>query len=361
MRKISLLSSFLGAAILASCSGGNAINGTVRGASDGDYVYLLDIDEEVDTLAKAKISAQKFSMEYTAESPQVLFLVYENDDYHYYSEIVVEKGNIDVKLDENSKVTGTPNNDLLAGLRDKLNKSQETYSKLVSDFANCRDSVLFLELDQKIKEMNKEYDNIINGFLNENINSVAGLYILEQTLPLFSEEQVKTFLESVSEENRQLEYYKRVEEKINKELSTNAGHEIIDFTMNDMDGVERRFSELIQEHQLTLVDFWATWCGPCMAEIPELRKFVEEFKDKDIQVVGISLDSDRNKWLKTIKKEKMNWTHLSDLKQWDNEAARLYNVQAIPCLMLVDRSGYIISKGASLEEVRASVLEVLGE
>jgi thiol-disulfide isomerase/thioredoxin len=102
-----------------------------------------------------------------------------------------------------------------------------------------------------------------------------------------------------------------------------------------------------------LVDFWASWCGPCRVENPNVVRAYQRFKNKNFTVLGVSLDKDKNKWLQAITEDKLNWPHVSDLKFWQNEVAKLYQVASIPQNYLLDPEGKIIGKnlrGAALDE-----------
>ena len=104
---------------------------------------------------------------------------------------------------------------------------------------------------------------------------------------------------------------------------------------------------------VVLVDFWASWCGPCRQENPNVVKAYEKFKDRGFDILGVSLDDNKDKWLKAVEADKLTWTHVSDLKGWKNAAADLYGVRAIPQNVLIDPKGKIIAKnlrGDKLEE-----------
>jgi thiol-disulfide isomerase/thioredoxin len=102
-----------------------------------------------------------------------------------------------------------------------------------------------------------------------------------------------------------------------------------------------------------LVDFWAKWCGPCRQENPNVVRLYNRYKDKGFTVYGVSLDRNKTDWLKAIEEDKLTWTHVSDLKYWQSDAAKLYNITAIPFSLLLDPDGKIIAKnlrGPSLEK-----------
>ena len=119
----------------------------------------------------------------------------------------------------------------------------------------------------------------------------------------------------------------------------------ISFTMNDIEGKTISVKDEFTKHTITVIDFWASWCGPCRQEIPDLVKTYKKYKDKGLGIIGVSLDEDEEQWKNAIKEMNMSWLQLSDLQGWDNSAAQMYGIQSIPFTIIVDNNGSVINAG----------------
>lgn len=151
-----------------------------------------------------------------------------------------------------------------------------------------------------------------------------------------------------------LDFGKRLEE-ISK---TVIGQPAPEIALPDPEGKEIRLSSLRGKY--VLIDFWASWCGPCRRENPNVVRIYNRFKDKDFEILGVSLDRDKEQWLKAIKEDGLHWIHVSDLKFWQSAVVPLYRIQGIPMTVLVDKNGIIIDKnlrGQALEERLAELLQ----
>lgn len=119
----------------------------------------------------------------------------------------------------------------------------------------------------------------------------------------------------------------------------------ISFTMNDIEGKMISVKDEFTKHTITVIDFWASWCGPCRQEMPNLVKTYKKYKDKGLGIIGVSLDEDGEQWKNAIKEMNMSWLQLSDLQGWDNSAAQMYGIQSIPFTIIVDNNGSVINAG----------------
>lgn len=134
---------------------------------------------------------------------------------------------------------------------------------------------------------------------------------------------------------------------------------IPDIKMNDIDGSQTSIKAEVAKNKITILDFWASWCGPCVQEAPSVVALYNDYHAKGLGIIGISLDKDEVSWKQAIERLDMKWKHLSDLQGWDNVAAQLFNVNSIPHTVVVDGQGTILAQGLRGDDLRQFIAEKL--
>jgi thiol-disulfide isomerase/thioredoxin len=143
------------------------------------------------------------------------------------------------------------------------------------------------------------------------------------------------------------------------DIGLKIGQQAPDIILPDSSGNLKTLSSL--RGKIILVDFWASWCGPCRFENPNVVRLHQKYKDKGFDVLSVSLDQDKKAWLRAIEADGMEWNHVSDLKKWESSVVPLYNINAIPMTFLLDQKGVIVAKdlrGPDLEKKLASIIEI---
>ncbi|MEN8121362.1 MAG: TlpA disulfide reductase family protein [Bacteroidota bacterium] len=167
-------------------------------------------------------------------------------------------------------------------------------------------------------------------------------------------DSIQMVIDRFSDEVKQSEYYIYLLDLYEKIKLTDIGQKAPDFELPSQNGEMLRLSSF--EGKYVLLDFWASWCAPCRVANRELLELYDSFKDKNFEIVAISIDEDKSAWLKAIEKDGSKWTHLSDLKGWNTETAKTYGVRAVPQNFLLDTNGIILRKNMSTVDL-ASLLE----
>lgn len=191
----------------------------------------------------------------------------------------------------------------------------------------------------------------IHQFATENPDSYVSLYFLDKNSPgrLLNYEATYPYFAKLSNALRETALGKELGERLMTAKGTLTGGQFKDFVSTTPDGKSLSLKEVIDQHKYTLVDFWASWCGPCRKENPNVVKTFNAFKDKGFTVLSVSLDDDGAKWKAAIEKDGMPWYHVSSLKGWKEPAAALYNIRAIPQNVLVDSNGKIVATNLRAE------------
>ena len=211
------------------------------------------------------------------------------------------------------------------------------------------------------------YDEDGNVILDENL---VRQYVADLGLKYDTMGQTRTFL---TYDNRQVEIkggdygwvidqdeeVKALKEHVETVAKTAVGKKFIDFTLNTPEGKPVKLSDFIAANNYTLIDFWASWCGPCRKEMPNVVAAYKEFKNKGFGIVGVSLDNNLDKWKEAITALDITWPQMSDLQGWNNAGAKLYGVNSIPATVLVDQEGTIVARNLRGEDIKAKLSELL--
>ncbi len=332
-----------------------SIKGTITGVETGKVYLQKLVEGKPQSVDTADIVDGKFSFKGKMEIPDIRFLRLNEQDY--FAQFFLDNANITVKANKDSlritKITGSPTHDVFQIYINEMEKLNKDVMALQAKYQSAMSTGNTSEAEKaKIDYMAMIENNKVytKNFVKEHANSVVSPYI---TLVQLSSQMDGAELDSIASkfapELSTSEYVIKLKEIIDEQKKTAIGAEAPDFTMNNTEDKPVQLSSL--RGKVVLVDFWASWCGPCRQENPNVVKLYQQYKDKGFEILGVSLDRTKEEWVKAIKDDNLNWIHVSDLQYWQNSAARLYGVNAIPQSFLLDKDGKIIGKGLRGEDL----------
>ncbi len=271
---------------------------------------------------------------------------------------------------ENSDITVTAGMNTLRNPEIKGSKTEDAYMAYSDSIKHFRESEMQLEQnytrarmakqEEKMKEAETAYDKVENqridymiGYVMRHNKSAISPYLVMRNSFALSLGQLDSVTSSFDTTLAQNEYVKLLKDRVSVLKRVAVGQHFTDFTLDTPDGKPVSLASVVKDHKYTLVDFWASWCGPCRAENPNVVAAYKKFHKKGFTVFGVSFDRDHDSWVKAIKKDGLDWTQVSDLKYWQSAAGKLYGVQAIPHNVLINEQGTIIAqdlRGQALQD-----------
>lgn len=327
MKKIILfLTLCLGATAVQAQDANVQLKGTVVDTI-ANYVYLQKFHNKMfTTIDSVKVVDGKFSFKTKIKLPELYGLSVNTANTPLY--IFLEKTPITVKLSpakyySNSVVEGSASQDLF--------------------------------------EVYKKTQNVdISKFITEHPGSIVSAYVLYRNWSYrLTPDQILQNIALLDKSQQNSTYVKELKELVTVLNGLAIGKKAPDFVSKDPEGKSVRFSENLKGY--TLVDFWASWCGPCRKENPNIVAAYKEYHDKGFNIIGISLDKKKENWIKGIQDDHLDWLQVSELIYWNSEIAKLYGVRAIPANYLVDSKGIIVARNLRGEELQTTLKALLSQ
>lgn len=358
---------------------GYVIDGTAKDVYNGIRVLLQTTNEQgrpvpIDT---AIVFNEKFKFEGQLENPEMLYISVNSVTGNL--PLIIENSNITIDIDKqnitNSKVVGSKSNDDYVKFIKGRNQAQIDFQNISvkldeAQFIKDIENIEFYS--EKLQKAIQHNDNYPIKFVEDHPNSYVSLFIIDAQTNLrdVNIEAYETAFNALNTELKTSEYGNNITKKIQqviefqeKSQALAIGKKAPNFTAPDPKGNPLSLYDI--KGKVTIIDFWAAWCGPCRRENPNVVKVYEQFHDKGLEIVGVSLDGTPRQgdakaaWLKAIEDDQLAWHQVSNLQYFNDPVARLYDINSIPATYIIDAEGTIIAKnlrGIALEQKIAQLL-----
>ena len=339
-------------ALCTSCTAdGYRIKGAVEGALEGDVIYLSTVEDGTFVnLDSTTIQNGVFTFEGKQDKAVNRYIRTKNKvgntNRRLYTDFFLENGEIQVSITAmGGETSGTPNNDAYQASRNEMYELQQ---KLAS-----------LPKEEQMKEFDKVFTGVMKRAATKYIKMPVGVHFLKEAYHFMNTDELAELLIQIPEDLSNDPAVIRMKDLVDRKKKCAVGQSFIDFEMIDPESKSIRLSDYAGKGKIILMDFWASWCGPCCKAIPDLIQLYDQYKDKGFEIIGISLDQDLKAWKGAIERLNIPWPQMSDLKAWKSEGARMYAVSTIPYTILLDAKGKIIANNLTLEELRTYLEENL--
>lgn len=363
MRKTMIL--FAATILAASCSKGVEYKVTLQNISENyKMVYLYNIEDSMKCIDSVAVENGVATLEGKVAEKTLVALSSKPQNFMMPMILDAEPTTLTYTDGRVNITTASPENMQVAAFMQSVNVCNEKLEEVKQDYALLVEKNGSNLEPQDMKSIEARYDEIVDGakvahlnMLKANKDNLVPALILCTRTSALEIEDVVDFMKEYKYADRPC--LEGVREEIEALTRTAPGSMVTDFVMNNIAGKECHLTDFVGKGHYVLVDFWASWCGPCRREMPAVKAAYEKFHDKGFDIVGVSLDNNKADWEKAVADLGISWTQLSDLKGWQSEGAAIYGVRSIPFTILFDGDGKIVETNLRGEALADKLAEVM--
>jgi len=351
--------------LFASCNTKKTyeLSGKLEGQPEGKIYLNIEQDRKLVKIDSADIVNGTFKFEGSVAVPDVCYL--QVGDKRGAISVFLENAPISVEANmENlreAKITGSASQDVYSSFEASMAEFKTKQDPIIADYKKAMADKDEVAAEKAVKEY-ESIDSVkmvsVKTFIKDNSSSVAASVIAYRSLLSQADaSEMEAIYNTFSDDVKASRSSIAIKSRLDILKSVAVGQPAPDFTLNTPEGTPMSLSSL--KGKVVVIDFWASWCGPCRRANPHMVEIYNELSSMGVEFLGVSLDNDKAKWLKAIEDDGLIWKHVSDLKGWNSAAAKLYGVNAIPATVLIDQKGVIVAEKVSGDELKAQIEELL--
>jgi peroxiredoxin len=346
-----------------------AIRGKVETFDSGQQLHMYrvnPVDQSTQEVANADISNNgEYVLEYNFSGPDLYRLDFPGRQKVL---IAVDAGQNDISVEVAGKrggyvhIDGSPDSELLLGYENfRINSNSKLVSPTYAAMRNAKklkDTEAEVDAVEAYVKASKQHRKELLDYIEENIGTSIALY--GTMLRWTGDDEVARLdrlVQSFATVHPDLMMTKVMEDKVERYKRIAIGAKAPTLSAPTPNGETLSLKDINAEY--ILIDFWASWCGPCISQVPDLQKVHRDFKDKGFEILSVSLDARADKWKAAISKHELDWLHISDLKVWKSELAQNYNVTFVPFNLLIDKNGVIVAKNIHSKTLYSKLTELI--
>jgi len=340
------------------------ISGTIKGADSGylELGHLVDDQFKIDSI---KVNQGKFSLDAEVPEPTYYYLRVAGEQSTRPLQFFADAGSVVIDGSTDSiykaSVKGGPTQEEYKKASEGLEKivaKAEPYYQQYNEARQKGDMQTVQSIQLMFDSLTLETKKYIVDYATANKSSIVSAALVNMTMDEKTEtDELAKLYEGFTDPIKKSIPGQQLKKAIDGRKSTAVGAVAADFTQKDVNGKPVSLSSFRGKY--VLVDFWASWCGPCRGENPNVVKAYNSFKAKGFDILGVSLDESKEDWTAAIAKDKLTWTQVSDLKGWANVVAQQYKIQSIPASFLLDKEGKIIARDLRGEDLENKLKELM--